>query len=159
MNSLAVHKEVLWNIRKSIQILLTGSRWLGNDFVPLLVFWLLRSEAADLLHCFHRETGLRLRHLWQQALPTTTIIIMPFIPSALDDQIKFIQRNNEVVVALNSGNLLMFLHFDMNSVWESRGGVEQCVTHRIGGREIWDANSSLTWLNNLTFLSFCLLYL
>lgn len=34
-----LQKEVLWNIRKSIQILFSGSRWLENDFVLLLVFW------------------------------------------------------------------------------------------------------------------------
>lgn len=43
---------------------------------------------------------------------------------AFGDQVRFTQRNNEVIVALHSGNLHVFLHFNMNTKQENRGGVE-----------------------------------
>lgn len=95
-----LQKEVLWNIGKSIQILFSGSRWLENDFVLLLVFWFfeewwcrpaLRLPQGD-------KDRMGWRDLWTPW--PSPIILMQFTPAKfLVPRLGLSQRNNEIIVA------------------------------------------------------------
>ena len=82
----------------------------------LLVPNSLKSDDAKGLGDFHRETDLGWRDLRRWG--PSSIIITQFTPSKVwATRLDLSQRNHAMIVSLHPGNLLMFLHFNMNTTW------------------------------------------